>query len=72
MDATISMGMTWKDPRLAWQAENFRNIHDIQLNPSSLWTPELEFVNRIHDYSYQDEKIHKAKVTSDGSVIWNR
>ena len=72
MDATLSMGMSWKDPRLRWEPSKFRNIHKIQLNPSGLWTPELEFVNRIHDYSYQDEKIHQAKVFSDGSVSWNR
>ena len=72
MDATLSMGMSSKDPRLRWKPSKFRNIHKIQLNPSGLWTPELQFVNRIYDYSYQDEKIHQAKVFSDGSVNWNR
>ena len=72
MDATLSMGMIWSDPRLSWSGKKFRNTHTIQLDPMKIWHPDLEFVNRIHDYSYQDEKIHKAAVNSDGRVTWNR
>ena len=72
MDATLSMGMIWSDPRLSWKGAKFRNTHEIQLNPMKIWHPDLEFVNRIHDYSYQDEKIHKATVNSDGRVTWSR
>ena len=72
MDATLFMGTIWSDPRLAWKGDKFRNTHEIQVNPAKIWHPDLEFVNRIHDYSYQDEKIHKATVDSDGRVTWNR
>ena len=60
--------MIWKDERLIWTKEEFGGIHNIRANPYEIWIPDLEVMNRIHDFPLTDEKLPKASVNNHGRV----
>ena len=55
MDATVAMSMKWSDPRLRWDPVDFGETRQIRVDPGLIWIPDLEIVNRIHDFSPEDE-----------------
>ena len=61
MDATIDLIMTWNDPRLKWDPADFGGVTSIRALQDEVWIPELNVVNRINDFSYQDEKLQKCQ-----------
>lgn len=61
MDATIALSMKWNDARLQWDPNNYGNVNKIRVPKSDVWIPDLNVINRIHDFSSVDEKIPKRK-----------
>ena len=59
MDATIALSMRWNDARLAWDPSDYSNTNKIRALKSDVWIPDLNVVNRIHDFSPEDEKVPK-------------
>ena len=62
MDATIALSMRWTDDRLSWNADYFGGVKKIRALKEQLWIPDLNIVNRIHDFSPEDEKTPKRKI----------
>ena len=61
MDATIAISMKWKDSRLRWDFNEYGNVTKIRVRKEEVWIPDLTIVNRIHDFSPEDEKIPKCE-----------
>ena len=61
MDATIAISMKWKDSRLQQDSSEFGNVTKIRVRKEEVWIPDLTIVNRIHDFSPQDEKHPKCE-----------
>ena len=61
MDATIAISMKWEDSRLQWDSSKFGNVTKIRVRKEEVWIPDLTIVNRIHDFSPQDEKHPKCE-----------
>ena len=51
LDATVALAMKWVDPRLKWNPHYFGEKKNIRVDPDLIWIPDLEVVNRIHDFS---------------------
>ena len=64
MDATIALSMRWNDARLRWNASDYSNTRKIRALKSQVWIPDLNVVNRIHDFSPEDEKVPKRELVS--------
>ena len=62
MDATIALSMRWTDARLSWNSDDFGGYKKIRARKEQVWIPDLNIVNRIHDFSPEDEKIPKRKI----------
>ena len=72
IDATIALIMQWTDKRLRWRPADHGYIRKIRAEKSQLWVPDIEVVNRIHDFSPQDEKSSRLQVEIDGRVTYTR
>ena len=44
--AVIWLNLDWKDPRLSWDKEDFGGIKSLTIDPSYIWTPDIEMYNR--------------------------
>ena len=62
MDATIALSMRWTDARLSWNSDDFGGYKKIRARKEQVWIPDLNIVNRIHDFSPEDEKTPKRKI----------
>ena len=51
---------------------NSVNINSIRADPSQIWIPALEIINRANDFSPIDEKQRQLKIQSSGKVTYNR
>ena len=67
-DLTVSMGLFWQDDRLSWDLEEFNGIAAISVNLHDIWTPDVQIINRGHEFSTKDEYSYKAKIYSSGFV----
>ena len=67
-DLTVSMGLAWLDDRLSWKMEDFNGIAAISVALDDIWTPDVQIINRGHDFSTRDEYKYKAKIYSSGYV----
>ena len=61
MDVTIALSMKWNDARLQWDPYSYDNVKKIRARKSDVWIPDLNVINRIHDFSPVDEKIPKCE-----------
>ena len=62
---------TWYDEYLMWNAEDFHNITELTLPPTSVWLPDIALWNaKGNVYNEQHYKLSKVKVTSAGKVFW--
>ena len=52
---------------LAIQSEN--RINPPVVGKDKIWTPDIDVVNRIHGFSYQDENLHKCTITHHVSFV---
>ena len=64
MDATLAISMNWEDSRLAWNITKYGNVTKIRVRKEEVWIPDLTIVNRIHDFSPEDEKVPKCEFWS--------
>ena len=62
------MGLIWQDDRLSWDLEEFNGIAAISVNLHDIWTPDVQIINRGHEFSTKDEYSYKAKIYSSGFV----
>ena len=64
--------MKWTDKRLRWRPDEHGEIRKIRAEKKQMWIPDVEVVNRIHDFAPGDEKPSKLQVESDGRVTYSR
>ena len=60
------MGLFWYDERLKWDLDEFNGIAAISVSKHDIWTPDVQIINRGHEFSSRDEYAYKAKIYSDG------
>ena len=48
------------------------NINSIRADKDQVWVPEIEILNRVHDFSPIDEKQRKLKIDKSGRVFYTR
>ena len=70
MDIVIALSLEWIDPRLKWDKDQFGDvpIKDIRVKSKDIWTPNIDFANRIFDFSPTSEIDLKATVSHEGNV----
>ena len=69
MDIVIALSLEWIDPRLKWDSNQFDvPIRDIRVKSKDIWTPNIDFANRIFDFSPTSEIDLKATVSHEGNV----
>ncbi|XP_014680325.1 PREDICTED: acetylcholine receptor subunit alpha-type acr-16-like, partial [Priapulus caudatus] len=61
--------MTWIDPSLAWDPEDYGGIKSIAVCPHKIWKPDVRLYNSA-DPSDGIALHENAVVTSDGTVLW--
>ena len=54
--------MQWSDHRLKWDADKYGQLQIIRVKKDEVWTPDLDIVNRIHDFAKSDENTPKCKI----------
>ena len=64
--------MSWTDKRLRWKLRDYGYIRKIRAEKSQVWIPDVEVVNRLHDFSPFDEKASRVQVYYDGRVVNTR
>ena len=62
-DASIYLDMIWKDRRLKWDRDKYNGIHSIRVSTAEVWVPDLEVMNRVHDFPLVDEKMPRTGIT---------
>ena len=72
IDATVSLSLQWKDERLEWEPQNYSDVRQLRMSHNKVWTPSFDIMNRIHDFSYQDEKYNPVIIKYNGMVTQNR
>ena len=60
-DASIYLDMIWKDRRLKWDRDKYNGIHSIRVSTAEVWKPDLEVMNRVHDFPLVDEKMPRIR-----------
>ena len=69
MDIVIALSLEWIDPRLTWNPNQFDvPIKDIRVKSTDIWTPNIDFANRIFNFSPGSEIHLKATVSHEGNV----
>ena len=72
IDANIVVVMSWTDKRLRWRPRDHGYIRKIRADRNQVWIPDVEVVNRLHDFSPLDEKISRVHIHYDGRVVNTR
>lgn len=54
--------------RLAWNSEEYNEIQSISVGMEKIWSPDVQIINRGHDFPHNEEYKYKAKIYSDGWV----
>ena len=70
MDAVVALTLEWIDGRLTWEPVDVANGHllkTIEVDSETIWTPNVDFANRIHDYSPITERPLKSTVHFTGT-----
>ena len=69
MDIVIALSLEWIDPRLKWDYNQFDvPIRDIRVNSKDIWTPNIDFANRIFNLSPTSEIHLQATISHIGNV----
>ena len=69
----VWLRLAWKDDRLRWDPDEYSNITEIRVKPSSIWVPDLTLYNPSdgkHQYSEEINNQVKARVYHNGIVTW--
>ncbi|KAL3312853.1 Neurotransmitter-gated ion-channel transmembrane region [Cichlidogyrus casuarinus] len=69
MKSNVWLNFEWIDYLLTWNPEDFQNISDIRINPSTIWKPDVILLNNAdgqYNMSYHSDVV----VYSNGSVLW--
>ena len=69
---TISLALTWVDPRLTWDLKQFNMISTISVAQHKVWQPDVHIINRAHEFSPIDEYKYKVKIDWEGRVYLTR
>ncbi|KAK3767282.1 hypothetical protein RRG08_065666, partial [Elysia crispata] len=67
LQTVIGMEMTWFDSRLSWTPIR---VHQIMTNTSSVWTPDLLFLNSVSPTQSLLPGI--VRIKKDGIIAWTR
>jgi hypothetical protein len=59
---------TWKDPRLAWNPEDYDGISVIRLPARMVWIPDIRLYTSYGQPG--DREDVNAAITNDGTVTW--
>ena len=55
--------------RLAWNPSDYNEINSISVGMDKIWNPDVQIVNRGHDFPHNEEYKYKAKIYSTGYVF---
>ena len=70
MDIVIALSLEWIDTRLKWDPDEFETpIKEIRVKSKDIWTPNIDFANRIFNFSPGSEIHLKATVSYEGNVM---
>ena len=62
----------WYDHRLAWEPHRFRNVSELIVPASNIWTPDIGIMNSVLDiYHVIRDTRFEVKVESRGRVWWH-
>ena len=64
--------MSWTDKRLRWKLHDYGYTKSIRADQNQVWIPDVEVLNRLHDFSPFDEKASRVHVYYDGRVVNTR
>lgn len=65
----VRVKMQWKDENLKWNASEYGQIKQINLDDTDIWTPHIILYNSA-DTDESGAHSFKATVTYDGNVTW--
>ena len=69
MDIVVALILEWIDPRQKWDKDQFDvPIRDIRVNNKDIWTPNIDFANRIFDFSPTSEIHLQATISHTGNL----
>ena len=69
MDIVIALSLEWIDPRLKWDSNQFDvPIREIRVNSKDIWTPNIDFANRIFVFSPTSEIHLKTTISHKGNL----
>ena len=70
MDIVIALSLEWIDSRLQWNAREFDTpIREIRVNSKDIWTPHVDFANRIYNFAPNLEPNLKATISHKGEIM---
>ena len=73
IDASISIRLEWEDDDLKWSEKLIDSrITSILVEKQQIWIPDIGIVNRVNDFSPNDEKKQRLTVTAAGVVDFRR
>ena len=67
MDIVIALSLEWIDSRLKWNY-NTAPIREIRVSSRDIWTPNVDFANRLFNFSPEIEIDLKATISHTGNV----
>ncbi|XP_061172436.1 neuronal acetylcholine receptor subunit alpha-6-like [Saccostrea echinata] len=62
----ITMHVSWKDEFLTWNSSPYEDLESLVVDPSSIWTPDINIFGRIE--SNKELDLSRARVQSTGVV----
>ena len=69
MDIVIALSLEWIDPRLKWDSVDVPTfLKDIRVNSKDIWTPNIDFANRIFVFSPTSEIHLKTTISHKGNL----
>lgn len=61
----------WTDPFLSWKNKRkYAEVGDIRLNPSDIWTPDVEVYNLREGKFLASERNNRVVLYSSGKIVW--
>ncbi|CAJ0568509.1 unnamed protein product, partial [Mesorhabditis spiculigera] len=70
LSTCLEIKMIWKDPRLAWDPDDYGGIEQMYLNEQLFWLPDTNVGNVLALSIIHPEGIRTVCVKSSGHVTW--
>jgi len=64
------MRMTWNDPNLAWNPDDFENVTQMHFGSNELWKPDILLYNNADSANVNHYGVTHCLVDKKGDVLW--